>query len=695
MMNKQEILLRKRNAVLVPEFRTSRPRVTNLRDPRALAFQAEAMRLGYIFTDEVIGRLSKLSDQRIDEFYRTIFQTLNRLKGADVQWEPFYPNFPRQVMEASEIELFVNAIVHYWSLGTWRPTFVKDVRLPAFESVKFTELHLATTDDVLSVFTEIISANASVTETDREIMTQVMDFVPESKLLAAVPQEIPFKENLCWLVAEAVKRGWYGVSVVSLRTATDILRAVTHLSGGDISLAENTRFKSLPRRLRRTFVTRLEQVINKDDVFRHRGKWIRLAHSLHVGEFAKVAPKTFAILSEARSADSKYVTMNGRMEQAIVTKDRASLVKLLSSRPGVFARRLDHVVRTFGARGVVKPFLAVADQVDTRVLLQLFGHFNTRTEPVTRRVVFPKGKEGRSTLLRNTLPALSEGSVDSIRDGILETLYTRFSELPTLGKVYVDPALTDCPIPLNLRSASEGLQVVARGTKIPLGDGNTIRMFLYWKGEDIDLSAFFTNADFSKQDFIAYYNLRGDVGCHSGDITRAPNGACEFIDINIEKARASGHRYLCMLVNVFRGPNFKDHEICYAGWMTRSKVQSNEIFDPKTVEQRITLQCAAQTAIPVVFDLEERKAIWLDIGTQKGYPNFVRANNVHANKASLIDSIESAMHLDNKPTLYDLFFMHASARGTVVKKPEQADLRIGWGGDIKPTDMTRILAEFL
>lgn len=694
-MNKQEILIRKRNAVLVPDFRTGRPRMTNLRDPRALAFQAEAMRLGYIFTDEVIGRLSKLSDQRIDEFYRSIFQTLSRLKGADVQWEPFYPNFPRQVVEASDVELFVNAIVHYWSFGTWRPEFTKQSRLPAFEPVAFTELRLATADDVLMVFTEIISANASITETDREVMTQVMDWVPESKLLAALPQEIPFKENLCWLVAEAIKRGWLGVSTASLRTATDVLRAVTHLSGGDISLAENTKFKSPPRKLRRAFVTRLEQVINKDDIFRHRGKWIRLAHSLHVGEFAKTAPKTFAILSEARSADAKYVTVNGRIERAIISRDRAGLVKLLETRPGMFARRLDHVVRTFGARGTVKPFLAVADQIDTRVLLQLFGHFNARTEPVTHRVVFPKGKEGRSTLLKNTLPALTEGSVDSIRDGILETLYERFAQRSALGKVYIDPALADCPIPLSLRSASEGLQVVARGTKIPLGEGGTVRMFIYWKGMDIDLSGFFTNENFTSQDTIAYYNLRESFAHHSGDITRAPNGACEFLDVDIEKALQRGHRYLCMTVNVFNGPNFKDHEICYAGWMTRSKPNSNEIFDPKTVQARITLQCAAQSAMPVVFDLKERKAIWLDIGTQKGYANSIVPNNVRTNRASLIDTITSAMHLDNKPTLYDLFFLHASARGTVVKKPEQADLRIGWDGDIKPTDTTKILAEFL
>ena len=56
----------------------------------------------------------------------------------------------------------------------------------------------------------------------------------------------------------------------------------------------------------------------------------------------------------------------------------------------------------------------------------------------------------------------------------------------------------------------------------------------------------------------------------------------------------------------------------------------------------------------------------------------------------------SAIHLDNKPTLYDLFVMHAQARAKkIVSSPDEADFSFGWDGDVKPTDTTKILAEYL
>ncbi len=32
-----------------------------------------------------------------------------------------YPNFPESVMEENEMQLYMNAIVHYWSYGTILP----------------------------------------------------------------------------------------------------------------------------------------------------------------------------------------------------------------------------------------------------------------------------------------------------------------------------------------------------------------------------------------------------------------------------------------------------------------------------------------------------------------------------------------------------------------------------------------------
>jgi hypothetical protein len=672
-----------------------------MKDPRALALQAEVMRLGFIMDDTLVAHVSKLSDAQIGWLYVEIVEILSNLVGDDVTWKPFYPNFPQQVLDASDVELFLNAIFHYWTLGYWRPEYEEENRLPAFEATKFKSLTLGVEDDVKSVFTDILGSNASVSEYDKSVISYLMTMYPENELAMALPEQIPFKEQLCAFVAECLEKDFTILGMASLKTATDILRVATHLSGGDISLAENCRFKSFKRSLRRAFVCQLENVINEDDIARYRGKWVAFAHSLHIGTYARMAPKSVEAIRKARSSTYKFRTFDSYVETALTQGDVAATKRLLKTRPGSYARRLDHILRTSTnktvATKVAKDFLSVADKVDTRVLLQLYGHFKCRTEAVDKRLVFPKGSVSKGVVLRETLQPLGVRTVATLLAGIEEILRDRFGTLSPMGNVFIDPALRDCPIPLSLRSASDGLEVVGRGTKIELTDKKTLRMFIYWVGQDIDLSAIAYNEDFTQSWQISYTNLRekGIKSCHSGDIVRAPNGAAEFIDVDMKSALKAGARYVVMNVYVFSGPTFAEHKKCYAGWMTRDKPDKNAIYDPKTVEQKIDVKSESRTAIPVVFDLLERKAIWLDMVTANRGMDGRRINSVETNRATMVDVVEGAMSLDNKPTLHDLFTMHAQARGEIVDNIEDAEMVFSWDGDVKPTDANVILSEYL
>jgi len=660
------------------------------------SFNAEMMRLGFVMTKNLHEIISTYNREQIVSIYEEVIPVLKKMKGDDVKYRPMYPNFPQQVMEASDLELFLNAIVHYWSEGTWLPEYEEVQKEIGFEDVKFIQIDACTESDVGKVFTTLLSANTSLSKEDR----QMVEWFLNSNMKLEYPKAIPFKENLCLVASHLIESGKSIQGCVS--NATDVLRVMAHLSGGDISLAANTKFKSLPKSKRRKLAYALEGVINEDDIARHKNKWVKAFHNLHIGDFVKACPKTCELAFKARN--DKLETFNSMVEGCISNGKSKDAAILLSHRPGDFARRLDHLLRIGDPRTVVTSFNKVADKVSTRVLCQLMGHFNNRDEESRERVVFPKGSMTSAIILKDKLPLLTKPTITRVRSGLQKTLIDRFSELDELGKVWIDPALANCPIPMQQRSASEGLIQVARGTRLPITEKDVLRLFIYWKGQDIDLSASLHDENFNMVERIAYTNLRSSKyqAFHSGDIVQAPNGAAEFIDINMDQAMEHA-RYIVMNVLVYCGPNFADHEICYAGWMTRDKPAKNATFDPKTVEQKIDLRAASRNAIPVVFDLKERKGIWCDLVTKRNAPWETVApgrwnrygNNVENNRASIQDTLKSIVNLGNKPNLYQLFEAHAHARGELVESKEEADTVFSIDEGITPFDIDKISAEFL
>jgi hypothetical protein len=691
-MNKMTIALKYANALPLPLVKFGNHANSEL----ALSLSAEMMQLGFVPSAPLFASLQASSVDNLTNLHNVIIPILKKMKGAHVKHTPFYPNFPEQVMEMSHFELYMNAIMHYWTLGEWRPSYDELPREYHFENVKFRTIDSISDNSFNRIFVRLLTANESLSETDKEVIKWFMDNVSDLPTT-----NIPFKENLCYVAALLLENGRDIAGFVT--TTTDVLRIATHLSGGDISLAENTKFKSFNRKTRRTLVQILENVIREEDIVRHKNKWIRLFHSLHVGDFSG---RVFRIARMIRQ-NEKIPTFNSRVEAAIADAAKSGhatqVVELLQYRPGDFARRLGHLLRITRAKlGLVKTFLSVAGGIPTRVLLQLYGNLKVLGKDTEKRVVFPKGGTQKTRIIKG-LPALQGKAVLRLRAGIKKLLMRRFSMLEKLGKVYIDPNLGVCPLPTQQRSASEGLFQVARGTRLPIGDRakGTLRFFIYWVGRDIDLSATLHDENFKKIEHISYTHLKSAAyqACHSGDIVQAPNGASEFIDITIDSALKTGARYVVMNVLVYAGPNFKDHEECFAGWMTRTKPNSNAIFEPKTVEQKVDLRADAQNCIPVIFDLQERKAIWVDLTTKRhvwdGGRRRLVGNNVEANIASIEEVVNAMVSLENKTTLQELFEMHAEARGELVEDREEADNVFAIDGDVTPYDISVINSEYV
>ena len=705
-MNKQKIALKKLGALIIDAKESGNEATNKL---LSLSLNAEMMNLGFIMSETLCNSVNKLNVEQIKRLADELVTELRELKGVHVSHKPVYPNFPEQVMEASNLELYANALTHYWSNGQWLPEYQSLSKPYAFETTKFKEISLADEDAFKNVFTQLMLSNDSLSEEDKAIIEWFMLNYPQSEL--AYPEIIPFQENKS--VAAAILLAQDKDITPLITNTTDVLRVATYLSEGDVSLASNTKFISLPRNLRKKIVTQLERVISEEDIGRHKNKWKALMHGLHVGDYSK---KVYSIASKLRN-NERLESFYGKLEYALNTNDIHSAIALLKTRPGEYARKLDHALRlakpdnkqrlarllaknesNSQQEKVINEFLSVSDQVPTRVLIQLLGHMSRRHLDADKRVVFPKGNTQKAVVLRHTLKALDSKLVTKLTQGIRQTLVARFSQLETLGKVWIDPDLMGCPLPSQQRSASEGLINVARGTRLPIynaDEKDTIRFFVHWIGRDIDLSATFHYEDFSIMEQVSYTNLRsnGFHAYHSGDITSAPDGASEFIDVTISGALEKGARYLAMNVLVYSGPTFAEHEECFAGWMMRSSPKSNEIFDAKTVEQKIDVRANSRNVIPIVFDLQARKAIWTDVSTSSR--SYYGGNNVESNQANIQETLEAIIGAKHKLSLYELFEMHANARGELVDTPEKADTVYSMENGVTPFDINLINAEYI
>jgi hypothetical protein len=700
MNTKTEIYLRKSGKVIVERGTASCSTVT------VATFGKNLESLGFFLTRPLFERLLTLSPDQIDDFGTKVLPILKVMVGAHVAYKPFYPNFPAQVMEASDLELYINAMAHYWGFVisdivgdpslVFLPHYEKIERAPLTEPVKLKPIGLGDQSDFEAIFTRLSSANSSISDDDKLVLGW---FVGEHRkdIARLLPESIPQKETLAFLLGELLKYDAQDLLLGKLKTATDILRVATALSGGDVSLAKNTKFAKLGRKIRRLLLTALEQCGNPtEDMLRHKGKWIKLGERLHPGEFKDKFPKTFASFDVLRN-DKPFVTFASAVEQHLLKGNMSDAVIRLKDRPGDFARRLDHVLRKGGD---ATSFLEVADKVSTPVLVQLHGFFKGRLKKNSLRAFMPKGSVAKMQVLPNTLPEVPAKQVDTLIDGVRNTLVERFKALPPLGKVFIDPALKTQYVPFGQRSASRALRTLARGSRVALGDGNTVRFFIWWKNGDsrvdLDLSAALYGEDWTKKQDVAYYNLRygdnaqGFTAVHSGDVTSAPAGACEFIDMDIAGVLKTGARYVMMVVTSYTSQPFRELPECFAGWMLREKPQSGEVFEGRTVQNKIDLTVDSQLALPLIIDLQDRQVIWADLALK----NKARYINLHGN-ADNVSLMCRAVAEWARPTLYDLLSMHVEARGVPVDLPAEADLVCSLDGGLTPYDVDRILSEFL
>lgn len=670
----------------------------------ALSFSSMMMEYGYIPSNEMFFDLCLLTpSENTTKLFESIDSSLESITGKKMVRNAriFYNTFPE--VDYSLFEQRILAIIHYFSHGTFYPSNfnkadVKKTRIDSFS--KYKELSFISYQNMMD-YTQgvILCAKNSLPVDDLEFVKNMTKYAFDN--LYPKWEMVNFELTKCLpnITCKETLATYIGVILPFVRSAsvdtrvkltvTDILRIATAISGGDVSLAANTKFK-LNKPIRRGLCELLKGTnLKKEDLLLHKNKWIKLFHNLHIGDYGQ------DLFDFARSIreNEKIDTYGSKLEFLILAfsqkKSRHNLYSMLNhmaTRPSIFVRNIGRLAKIISDYGNIVPkstkdkFMLeicntlekIIHDVPNRVLYQFLTFINSTD--VECRVFFPKGMTTKYFIKKDEnykFPFIL--TVYDFERIVFDELRKRWSMLTPLGNVYINNELDRCTINNGLRNVTPGKQVVSRGCKVPFECKDTLRMFLYWIGYDLDLAASFLNDKFQIVNECSFRQTAARYAQHSGDITYAPapEGASEYIDIDLNAARKSGIRYIAMHIFVYNGSSFDEMEKCCVGWMQRSDPKYNNVYEPSTVKQYIDLNSKSKSYMPVVFDLLEQTVCYVDMNMKMSLRNCLTIGTDGYNQAALLKS----MLQKNGVTLGKILKEQCKVRGaTIVDDPKEAEV---------------------
>jgi hypothetical protein len=636
----------------------------------ARQFDAALMSVGFKLSAPLLERLSGLSrDTVVATAVRTL-RTVREMAGDHVRHNVYFVDFPANVPDTFDFwarcvrEALADKTARAGTLRQLREGLVDLLTLPAYgryrhsyaEMLAAHDELIATAGDRLTVLHPGGPAEDEVTALYLALAGSatplgeegLADLARLARYCAKGPQpaSIPIRENRAVVNEARLKAG----ADLLLDTVTDVLRLACAVSGGDVTLQEPTRFRGLSRPVRRALVAGLDSVVAASpaklaDVLVHREAFKRLGERLHPHEYPD-RPYAADVFALARG-EKKVRSFAGRVEELLAGNDVRGAAELLATAPGRLFRSLDRLLRSAVTDGERDAVLAAVEQaapsVSGRVVLSVREHLHNRGRESGERRVFVN-RRGRAWVADDGRPPLPA----SIRQRVIAALDAEIGRrLPARERLLVDPAILDVALPLSGRATAAGLGVLPRGSLSPV-DGELLRFFVYWKQgrrtTDYDLSALMLDIDYETVSWLSYTNLSEVDGEHSGDITEAPGGASEFINLRLGAVRGT---FVVPQVHIYAGEGFEEAEESFFGFMLREGEQKGRPFEPRTVRMKSELRGRGRVALPLAFLRGEDgrwRAKWLHLYL-KGMPASNRVEDHRVSVATLLRGLVEREYL--------------------------------------------------
>ena len=665
---------------------------------------------GYIFSKELAIAISKEERNVIIDKLKAVIKVIEDFK-SDKNYTVFYKNFPDEVINMSEVDLYINQILHYWIgyLPSNSENIIKEDVEPS-KLVKARELNLIDDEMIEKLFIDLLSSNVTLSEQYLDDVC-VLTNNKSIKELEKYMEYIQMKETLTTVSSYILKKE--GVLIGNFKTATDILRLIAKISGDELN-NKHIHFAYFSRTELSQLMTKLENLQNPmPDIKRYSKPWHTFfklyAKKINFNKFPKVRKAVDMLFG-----DISYITERGKINKqinrlpAMSEEELDNFVKEYIVFYGDYVREILSLLNKAKENQYEKLLLGLENcltKVNTRILFQLYDRIiNLKAKDKTvPRLVNSKGKWRR---LKESI-SLSDELLNRVLQIVEDGIKTQLKEKENLGKVFIDEDYKNIMLTTSEKDSNVSLRPMTRGSRIKFNpNAEVLRFFVAWKNldektlkelnttyskldektlkeltpmysrVDVDLSALTFNENLEFNDVVAYYNQKKSGFAFSGDITNAPEGALEYIDVfDLERLKKKGNRYILMQIRSYNGYTFEEINSVYAGVMELTSIEAKEKKNmySTAITEGFQIVSSERTTNTILVDLKKFEYIWLDMNMDS-YKLDIFQNALNYEEIPYLNDMLRYFSRKQYVTMYDLLKLNADVRGVLTKNKKEADV---------------------
>ena len=665
---------------------------------------------GYIFSKELAIAISKEERNVIIDKLKSVIKVIENFK-SDKDYVVFYKNFPDEVINMSEVELYINQILHYWIgyLPSNSENIIKEDVEPS-KLVKATELKLIDDEIIEKLFIDLLSSNVTLSEQYLDDVC-VLTHSKSVEELENYMEYIQIKETLTTLSSYVLRKK--GVLIGNFKTATDILRLIAKISKAELN-NKHIHFAYFSRTKLSQLMNKLEDLKNiMPDIKRYSKPWHTFfklyAKKINFNKYPKVRKAVDMLFG-----DIFYMTERGKINEQInrlptmSEEDLDNFVKEFTIFYGDYVREILSLLNKAKENQYEKLLLGLENcvgKVNTRVLFQLYDRVINLQEKdnLVPRLVNSKGKWRR---LKESI-SLSDELLNRVLEIVEDGIKIQLKEKESLGKIYIDEDYKNIMLTTSEKDSNVSLRPMTRGSRIAFNpNAEVLRFFVAWKNldektlkelntayskldektlkeltpmysrVDVDLSALTFNENLEFNDVVAYYNQKKSGFAFSGDITNAPEGALEYIDVfDLERLKKKGNRYILMQIRSYNGYTFEEINSVYAGVIELTSIEAKEKKNmySTAITEGFQIVSSERTTNTILVDLKKFEYIWLDMNMDS-YKLDIFQNALNYEEIPYLNDMLRYFSRKQYVTMYDLLKLNADVRGILTKNKKEADV---------------------